>query len=443
MALAGMLALISLVGLPLVYAQDVDSLAIAQAVIDNMINGDYEAATTNFNAEMAAALSADQLEQTWFLLEDQVGPFQQQVSVTQQVIDDSTVVVITLQFEAMLLDAQLSITADGEINGFYIRPSTTTPPSTYEAPSYVDQVAFAEHDLTLNAGTEWELPAMLSLPVGEGPFPAVILVQGSGQQDRDETIGPNKPFRDLAWGLASQGIAVLRYDKRTFVHAQAMAAQIFDLGIEDETINDAVAAVSLLKTQESIDPDRIVILGHSLGGNLGPWIATQTPDLAGLIILEGNARSQAEVMLDQVNYQLELYGAELSASDQAQFDALLAEIRALQQLDESTDPATTYLGMPAAYWLDLQQYDPVATAQALDLPILIVQGERDYQVTMTDFGLWQAGLEDKQNVTFASYADLDHLLMSGTGPSKPADYEQPNHVSEDVIIDLANWILNL
>ncbi len=436
MAFASMLTLISLASSPLVYAQDVDPQAIAQAVIDNMINGDFAAATVNLGPETAAVLPPEQLEQTWAWFEDQYGSFQQQVGITQQTVDNYEVIVITLQLEKALINVQLSVAPGGQIDGFYMRVA-------YEIPTYVDQTAFEEHDLTLNVGTEWELPAVLSLPVGEGPFPAVILVHGSGQQDRDETIGPNKPFRDLAWGLASQGIAVLRYDKRTVVYAQAMVAQIFDLGIEEETIDDAVAAVNLLKTVDTIDPNKVVILGHSLGGNLGPWIATQTPDLAGLIILEGSARPQAEVMLDQVNYQLELYGAELSASDQAQFDALLAEIRALQQLDESTDPATMYLGLPAAYWLELQQYDPVATAQTLDLPILIVQGGRDYQVTMADFGLWQAGLEDKQNVTFASYADLDHLLMSGTGPSKPADYQQPNHVSEDVIIDLANWILNL
>jgi len=84
-------------------------------------------------------------------------------------------------------------------------------------------------------------------PEGKGPFPAVVLVHGSGPQDRDETIGPNKPFRDLAWGLASQGIAVLRYDKRTKVHGAMMAGAVEQFTVKEETIDDALAAVALLR----------------------------------------------------------------------------------------------------------------------------------------------------------------------------------------------------
>src|SRR5437868_1155092 len=77
----------------------------------------------------------------------------------------------------------------------------------------VNRDTFDEREVTVGKG-EWELPGTLGLPKGSGPFPAVVLVQGSGPQDRDETMGVNKPFQDIAWGLASNGIAVLRYDKR-------------------------------------------------------------------------------------------------------------------------------------------------------------------------------------------------------------------------------------
>jgi fermentation-respiration switch protein FrsA (DUF1100 family) len=419
-------------------AQEIDPQPIAQAVIDNLIAGNYEAATANFTDEMLAGLPPAKLQQVWESVIDQVGPYQQQVAVSSQQVEGYTVVVITLQFERALLDAQLSISTDGQVGGFYIRPNQGPPPPPYEAPDYVNPDAFTEQDITLNAGTEWELPGTLTLPVGDGPFPAVVLVHGSGPQDRDETIGPNKPFRDLAWGLASWGIAVLRYDKRTLVYGQVMASQT-DLTVQDETIDDALSAVALLRSTDKIDPARVFLVGHSLGGYLAPRIAAQTSDLAGIILLAANARPLEVLIVEQVHYLLSLQD-ELSDADQAQLKSIEADAEALKSLDASTAPTTTYFGVPAAYWLDLKQYDPVATAQTLDLPMLFLQGERDYQVTMVDFRLWQDGLTGHEQVTFISYPTLNHLFISGEGPSTPAEYDQPGHVAEDVIRDITDWI---
>jgi dienelactone hydrolase len=419
-------------------AQTPDPQAVAQAVIDNLIAGNYEAATADFTSEMLAALSPAQLQQVWESLIAQVGPYQEQVSVTSQTTGGYTVFVFTLQFEKALLDAQLSISTDGKVGGFYIRPNQGPPPPPYEAPDYVDPDAFTEQDITLNAGTEWELPGTLTLPVGDGPFPAVVLVHGSGPEDRDETIGPNKPFRDLAWGLATQGIAVLRYDKRTLVYGQKMKDMV-GLTVQEETIDDALAAVALLHSTDKIDPARVFLAGHSLGGYLAPRIASQTSDLAGIILLEGPARPLDVLIVEQVKYLLSLK-TDLTDADKAQLKAIEADAEALKNLNASTAPTTTYLGIPAAYWLDLKQYDPVAVAQKLTLPMLILQGGRDYQVTMTDFQLWKDGLAGHDNVTFISYPSLNHLMISGEGPSTPEEYNQPGHVSLAVIQDIANWI---
>jgi fermentation-respiration switch protein FrsA (DUF1100 family) len=419
-------------------AQVPDPQPIAQAMIDNLIAGNYDAATADFTDEVLAALPPAKLQQVWESVIDQVGAFQEQVSVTNQTADGYTVFVFTLQFERALLDMQLSISTDGKVGGFYIRPNQGPPPPPYEAPDYVNPDAFTEQDLTLNAGSEWELPGTLTLPVGDGPFPAVVLVHGSGPEDRDETIGPNKPFRDLAWGLASQRIAVLRYDKRTLVYGQKMKDMV-GLTVQEETIDDALSAVALLHGTDKIDPARVFLAGHSLGAYLAPRIAAQTSDLAGIILLAGPARPLDVLIVEQVHYLLSLKG-ELSDADQEQLDAIEADAEALNSLDSSTDPTTTYLGVPVPYWLDLKQYDPVAVAQTLTLPILIMQGERDYQVTMTDFRLWQDGLAGHDNVTFMSYPTLDHLLISGEGPSTHDEYNQPGHVFPQLIQDVSNWI---
>jgi len=97
-------------------------------------------------------------------------------------------------------------------------------------------------------------------------------------------------------------------------------------------------------------------------------------------------------------------------------------------------------GVPAAYWKDLNTYKPGAVAASLTMPMLVLQGERDYQVTMKDFEAWKEALRGRTNVTFRSYPDLNHLFASGTGKSTPAEYEKPGKVSETVMNDIAAWV---
>jgi alpha-beta hydrolase superfamily lysophospholipase len=268
----------------------------------------------------------------------------------------------------------------------------------------------------------------------------VVLVHGSGPNDRDESIGPNKPFRDLAWGLASRGIATLRYDKRTFVHGQAVVAQ-GDLTVNEETVDDALAAVALLRTIEGIEHDRIFVIGHSQGAYLAPRIGQRDPQIAGLILLAGNSRSLLALVPEQSQYLAALDGA-ITAEEQAALDDLTPVIEATQNVQPGDDPATLLFHAPAVYWIDLNAYDPVAVASTLAVPMLILQGERDYQVTMVDFAGWQAGLAARDNLAFKSYPGLNHLFISGEGPGSPAEYEIPGHVAERVVQDIADWILN-
>ena len=427
-----------------VLAQERDPQAIVQAMVDHLLAGDFEAAVADFSPEMRQALPPDTMQTTWEGLAEQVGAFQALVGAPQVTeAEGVTLVVITMQFDAALLDMQASVSAGGQITGLYFRPSETAAPVEASAadipadlPGYIDPEAFEERAIVLNEGTDWELPGTLTLPVGKGPFPAVVLVHGSGPNDRDETIGPNKPFRDLAWGLATQGVAALRYDKRSKVHAGKMAA-LESMTVDDEVIADAVAAVRLLHQTDEVDPDRVFVIGHSLGGHLVPRVAAEADGVAGVVILSGNVRPLQDLIVVQTEYLLGLDG-ELSDEDREQVNRLEQVRQAIENLNAATPGM--FFGAPATYWIDLRDYDPVKVARSLDRPLLILQGERDYQVTMDDFALWQEGLSGRDNVTFISYARLNHLLMSGSGPSSPAEYEQPGYVDAAIVADIIGWI---
>jgi dienelactone hydrolase len=306
----------------------------------------------------------------------------------------------------------VALDAEKKIAGLRFVPRAA--PSTDATPPASSR--FKEQAVTIGAG-DWALPGTLSMPVG--PIAgAIVLVHGSGPQDRDETIGPNRPFRDLAWGLADRGIAVLRYDKRTRRYAGKMAGNK-DLTVREETIDDAVLAVALLRRTDRIDPARVFVLGHSLGGTLAPRIAAEDSSIAGLVIMAGATRPLLDVAREQLTYlgSLSPGGPSLDG--------------ALEMLRRSA---------PEAYWKDLDAYKPAEAAAKLRIPMLILQGERDYQVTLADLQGWRDALAGHPGVTIKTYPTLNHLFLPGEGRSTPSEYERAGQIPAFVLDDIAAWI---
>ncbi len=338
------------------------------------------------------------------------------------IIADSTLVTIPLHWPAVSLNFLVSWNKDGQIQGTWLRP----PEPGWQPPGYSHAGSFTSSEVTVGSD-EWKLPGTLTMPKGSGPFPAVALVHGSGPNDRDETVGGARVFRDLAEGLASRGIAVLRYDKRTLVYKAKVIADP-DFTMTRETVDDAVRAAELLRSTDRIDGRRIFVAGHSQGGYMMPRIMERAPWLAGAVIMAGNVRPLDEIIVEQSEYLANL--GSLTAAQQAQVDAL------------RKNPGLALASLPQKYRQDLDGYHPAAEAAALNVPMLILQGERDYQVTMKDFDLWKAALGERKNVTLRSYPNLNHLLEAGRGSSSPAEYEKPGHVAEQVVEDIAAWIVD-
>lgn len=309
----------------------------------------------------------------------------------------------------------------------------------FKPADYVREDAFHERDVTVGQG-KWKLPGTLSFPVGKGPFPAVVLVHGSGPEDRDESVGAEKPFRDLAGGLASRQIAVLRYEKRSKQYPAEFAALGSEITVNEETIDDAIAAVALLRGTPGIDPRRIYVLGHSLGGSVAPRIAKLDSGIAGLVVLAGGNLPLDDTIIRQLNYLASLTPT-MSPEQQKHLDDMKAAVAKVKLLTSADANSETFIfGAPPRYWLDLRDYVPAETAKELSCRMLILQGARDYQVTVEDYQVWQTTLAGRPNVTAKLYPELNHLFIAGEGKSTPAEYMQPNHVSEEVVKDIAKWI---
>jgi dienelactone hydrolase len=398
--------------------------------------GDFNNVLTKFDPNIKSTITTAKLQNMWKTVTDQYGPLKSQIRIGVSSDQGYQIIVISCQFEKAILDAEIVYNSSNQVSGLWFGPSKTT----YQPPSYVKSNAFTEVSITVGTG-EWSLPGTLTMPKGAGPFPVVVLVHGSGPLDRDETIGVNKPFRDLAGGLASRGIAVLRYEKRTKQYSSKIAPIIKQMTVKEETIDDAVAAVARIRKTVGIDSQKVFVLGHNLGGMLLPRIATIDPKIAGLIIMAGATRPLEDVILEQTTYVCSLK-EKPSSDEQKELELIkqkVAKVKDANLLAAANEDDLPF-GIPAGYWLDLKKYNATETAKGLKQRMLILHPDRDYQVTSADFQGWRDALSSHSNVEFKRYPTLNHLFIEGTGKSTPAEFIKPGHVAEFVINDIAAWV---
>ncbi|RDI54336.1 alpha/beta hydrolase family protein [Nocardia mexicana] len=314
-----------------------------------------------------------------------------------------------------------------------------TGSEAWRPPGYVDPDSFDERDVTLDGGP-FAVPGTVTVPRTPGPHPAVVLLAGGGPFNRDETAGPNKTLKDIAWGLAARGIVVLRFDKATFVDQGVFGRP--DFTPTDEYVPHAVAAVELLQRHEKVDTARVFVVGHSMGGKFAPRVAATAPSVAGLVVMAGDTQPMHVACVRVMRYLVSLDPENEEAARLLATFTEQAKVVDSPELSVTTPPSELPFGASGAYWLDLRAYDPVATAVQVAKPMFIVQGGRDYQITVADDLIgWQRGLADRPDVTIRIYDALNHMLCPGTGPSTPADYEAVGHVDPELVTDVANWIL--
>lgn len=386
-----------------------DAMTLIQQVMDGEVDAYYDRLTPEAQAAMPRDVMAGiggQLAAGYGTL-DGFG--------AAQVI--GSIVVVELDMTVTDLLGQVSYDEAGRIAGILFAPDTRN----VQAPALrkgEEEVAVGQH----------ALEGVLALPEGEGPFPAVVLVHGSGANDRNETIGTAAPFLDLAEGLVAKGIAVLRYDKRAYAIGQGKISisqeALDDFTVYHDTIEDAVAGVQLLKEDARIDPDRVYVLGHSQGGMLANSIQGQDADAAGLIIWAGTLRNLSDVYLDQLMNLDD--GSEAVAAEMEAVTALIAG------MTEEEARETIILQTNGYFWWDERQRDYTAIAAAEDVPMLIMQGTEDQNVFADiDYPLWEdfAAEHPERDITLKLYEGLGHSFLDS------------EHVSAQVIEDIAEWIL--
>lgn len=294
-------------------------------------------------------------------------------------------------------------------------------------------------------GTKYPLNGLLTLPAdGANPVPAVVFVHGSGASNMDEKVGKLTPFKDLAEGLAKCGIASIRYDKRSFVHGFKLLKEK-DVTVKMETIDDAILATEILKKDVRVDKDNIFIIGHSMGGMLAPRIDAEGGDYRGLILMAGSPRKLEEIMLDQNEEVIHSTKGLVRWIVKKQVEKLTKMFDGLYQIsDEEAKKQKVGGGVTLYYFKEMGEHAATTYLTGIQKPVLIMQGEKDFQATVEkDFNAYKQFLENKDNVTFRLYENLNHAFVPsvyGNIMKAKEEYNVEQHIDENIIVDIANWM---
>lgn len=293
-------------------------------------------------------------------------------------------------------------------------------------------------------GEEYPLEGILARSKETENPPVVLLVHGSGVADKNETIYLNTPFLDLAHGLAEYNIATYRYDKRFFTYPQLAQEWGNQVTYDVEILEDVAYAIEMLTLEENLGD--IYVLGHSLGGMLTPAIASLHPQVKGIISMAGSPQPLYEISYQQ-NKAIESYyqANPMDTSAMKQFETQMAQVEEeilTLRGDFSHLPDDTFLlGLPVAYQRSAKQYAGVEYLEEMTVPMLILQGEADFQVlSSVDYALYQSLLSQRENVTFCLYPNLNHMMMESSGEIGVQDYYKEQAVSPLVVEDIAKFI---
>jgi uncharacterized protein len=406
---------------------------------EHLKNSDSDALYTMLDERVHSKIQKSQLAGIWSQLQGQVGSFISNGEISLDTLHGNTIVTIPMQFEKAQLNLRLSWNIESKVIGFFFLPGASNiAPSQYKTPEYAEIRSLSEAKYQFG-NKDYILNATFTKPIGKTKFPIIILVHGSGPHDEDETIGPNKPFKDLSLGLASVGIATLRYEKRTFRYGKKMTTQ-GEITPKTEVIDDALMAISFVSELEGVDSKNIYLLGHSLGGMLAPYIASQSDQLAGIILLAANARPLEEVVLDQIEY---LYTYKSSGMTDEIAKTMKSEIETIRHWKKNSTHVPekeTYLGMSIPYWSFLNKYDQVRTLKSIKTPALVIHAGRDYQVGSREYDIWEKALAKRKKTKTILLPSLNHLLMKGEQKSLPEEYKQFQNVDYSVISSIGDWV---
>ncbi len=405
----------------------------ADKLLYYLMHSQYDSTLVLFDDEMKKLFPVEQMYGFWESLEYTFGDFVElgEPEVSQE--DSLCVVDIKIVFKRAKMKLRTAW-HNNLASGLFIVPDQVL----YQPANYVNASKYYELKIK-TAVKGFENDGILTMPSGVAKAPVVIIVGGSGPTDKDGSIGPNKPYRDIAEGLATRGIAVYRYNKRTVAHAKKMNK---DITVKEEYLTDLLTVIKQLKKQPGINANHIFILGHSQGGYLLPYFAKHAKNIKGYIGLAPGFKNMEDAIYKQLNY---LKSISKNSADTLMLNKMLSYAGYMKTNLQKNTPADSLMpGLTANYLLHLQSINPKNMVNYLTAkPLLILHAEKDYQVDEEDLELWvnYYGEICEFNAITVEAANHAFIKVNTTNAyCTPRDYQIPGNVDENVILLLEKWI---
>jgi alpha-beta hydrolase superfamily lysophospholipase len=399
----------------------------------------YDSLYQKFDENMAQQLKAEQLKAIWEQLEKVYGKFE--VIKSSQLLpnDNYWMVDVIVGFTNQDVSTKITYDSTNRIAGLFFSPMNRRS-DNYKIPAYADTSLFEEKNIRFGY-KDWELDGILTIPKNViGKPKVVILVHGSGPHDKDMTIGENKIFRDIAYGLSSNGIAVFRYDKRTYTYKNKMS-KLVDVDFDKVVVDDVIAAIDTLYECNLINKSKIFVAGHSLGGYLLPKILDMSPKAIGGIYLAPLGRHLADAVTDQFQYLANLDG-NIDEQEKEFLEELAIKVQNAKNISQNDKlmPRQLPLGLTASFWKYLENYNLADYASKLNKPMLFLQGTNDFQTSDKDWQIWEELFGKKQQTTMMRLQGLNHLFHQSSANPTQEDYLKIGSVDKTLIEVIFNWL---
>jgi dienelactone hydrolase len=421
-------------------AQKNEKLAIQKSldIIDLFKTEQYEKAYNLGDEILLRRINPDRLQVIWESLASVNGDLKEIGSTSYLFIDTLHVTTTKLKYKNGSVGLRLSFNLNWKLSGLFLVDAEPM----YNIPAYVNTFGFYEIKIPFGS-VGYENEALLTVPIQEKKYPCIIIIGGSGPIDKDATIGPNKIYKDFAWGLANKGIATLRYDKRTKVYFSKIMTEHKNgnyYTLEQEYLTDLKELVEKVSKKNAIDPKRIYLMGHSQGAGLMPLFLKQNKKVAGAIMAAGNYTSLQDLMLYQFEYLKPLQAK--TKDDSMLFNNMASKAKnaKINNLPNTFSDDSLPNMYPFSYWNYLNKLNTITIAKNNKKPVLVLQGERDYQVPYSEYLSWKTALINNPNYQFTMFQKLNHLFLEGEGKSTPEEYFNRSNVPEYVIEEIAKWI---
>lgn len=393
----------------------------------------FEGLMLRMSPEMKRYLDIEKLQGFWDGLEMQMGAVKSVGETKVKMRDTLAITQTIIQFEKQKIGFKLVYDKDAKICGMFLE----APIPKYTPAAYLDASNFYEIKRNL-PDPKFPAEGIVTIPNKKQHLPVVIIVGGSGPTDKDLSIGPNRIYKDLAWGLANKGIVSYRYDKRTKAFGSAYIKNN-TVTVKEEYLLDLLGALKVVKKIPEVDTNQIYILAHSEGGYLLPYFEKNLSNIAGYISFAGAYSNMADLLFMQLNY----LQANAPKSQKKQYNDFIAKsVYMRDKINVNSPEDSLPAGLSAKYILFLNQNSPKNIgANLMQKKILFLQGGRDYQVPPSEMELWRTLLKENSQAQFELFPNLNHLGLPGKGPSLPAEYEEADNVPAELIDKVVSFIL--